>query len=211
MYNAKWSMVWTGSLLWFFKNLFFFQTVHGKIYRCSCFLRSRLTYSRPLGGETIFFILYLFCRVVYPMSFAIHCYNYLEKAQICHLCMMVRSHYLKTIVEKHISTLRSISNQFFPWNWNDLFDRDIGAPSKMQTLAFCNLKFIFQVFIHDKIPWFVSIVKMWLQKQPSTGVFSKSCSDNMQQIYKRTPSVILVKLLCNFIEITAAYFQNTLS
>lgn len=106
-------MVWTGSLLWFFKNLFFFQTVHGKIYRCSCFLRSRLTYSRPLGGETIFFILYLFCRVVYPMSFAIHCYNYLEKAQTCHLCMMVRSHYLKTIVEKHILTLRSISNQFF--------------------------------------------------------------------------------------------------
>ena len=143
------------------------------------------------------------------MSFAIHCYNYLEKAQTCHLCIMVRSHYLKTIIEKHSSTLRSTSNQFFPWNWNDLFDRDIGAPRKMKTLAFCNLKFIFQVFIHDKIPWFVSIVKMSLQKQPSTGVLSKSCSDNMRTPMwtpmntKRTPMS-----KCDFSKVALQLYWN---
>ena len=42
-----------------------------------------------------------------------------------------------------------------------------------------------------------------LQKQPSRGILKKSCSENMQQIYRRTPirSVISIKLLCNFTEI----------
>ena len=42
------------------------------------------------------------------------------------------------------------------------------------------------------------------QKQPPRGVLRKRCSGNMQQIYRRTPcwSVISIKLLCNFIEIT---------
>ena len=40
------------------------------------------------------------------------------------------------------------------------------------------------------------------QKQPSRGVLNKRCSENMQQIYKRTRRVISIKLLCNFIEIT---------
>ena len=42
-----------------------------------------------------------------------------------------------------------------------------------------------------------------LQKQPSRGVLRKRCSENMQQIYRRTPfrSAISIKLLYNFIEI----------
>ena len=41
-------------------------------------------------------------------------------------------------------------------------------------------------------------------KQPSRGVLRKRCSENTHQIYRRTPcrSAILIKLLCNFIEIT---------
>ena len=37
-----------------------------------------------------------------------------------------------------------------------------------------------------------------IQKQPFGGVRGKRCSENMQQIYRRTP---MPKLLCNFIEI----------
>ena len=42
-----------------------------------------------------------------------------------------------------------------------------------------------------------------LQKQPSRAVLRKRCSENMQQIYRRTPcrSAISIKLLYNFIEI----------
>ena len=41
------------------------------------------------------------------------------------------------------------------------------------------------------------------QKQPPRGVPWKRCSENMQQIYRRTsmPSAISIKLLCNFIKI----------
>ena len=41
-----------------------------------------------------------------------------------------------------------------------------------------------------------------LQKQPSRGVLKKRCSENMQQIYRRTPmpKCDFNKLLCNFIE-----------
>ena len=43
-----------------------------------------------------------------------------------------------------------------------------------------------------------------IQKQPLRGVLMKRCSENMQQIYRRTPmpSAISIKLLCNFMEIT---------
>ena len=34
---------------------------------------------------------------------------------------------------------------------------------------------------------FVSDMVVHLQKQPSRGVLSKRCSENMQQIYRRTP------------------------
>ena len=41
------------------------------------------------------------------------------------------------------------------------------------------------------------------QKQTSIGILIKKCSENMEQIYRRTPcrSVISIKLLYNFIEI----------
>ena len=45
---------------------------------------------------------------------------------------------------------------------------------------------------------------VFYQRQPPKGVTKKRCSENIQQIYRRTPcrSAISVKLLCNFIEIT---------
>ena len=57
-----------------------------------------------------------------------------------------------------------------------------------------------------------------VQKQPSTGVFVKGCSENMQEMYRRTS---MAKPLCSFIEILFLhgcfhvnffeYFQNTFS
>ena len=48
-----------------------------------------------------------------------------------------------------------------------------------------------------------------LQKHSPRGVLIKRCSENMQQIFRRTPmrkcdcnKVALIKLLCNFIETT---------
>ena len=42
------------------------------------------------------------------------------------------------------------------------------------------------------------------QKQPSSGVLRKRCSENMQQIYSRTPmsKCDFNKVACNFIEVT---------
>ena len=40
-----------------------------------------------------------------------------------------------------------------------------------------------------------------MQKQPSRGVLKKRCSENMQQIYRRTPMPKCNLLLCNFIEV----------
>ena len=42
------------------------------------------------------------------------------------------------------------------------------------------------------------------QTQPSTGVLRKRCSENIQQIYRKQPcrSLISIRMLCNFIEIT---------
>ena len=37
-----------------------------------------------------------------------------------------------------------------------------------------------------------------VRKQPSTGVFVKGCSENMQEMYRRTR---MAKPLCSFIEI----------
>ena len=44
-----------------------------------------------------------------------------------------------------------------------------------------------------------------IQKQPSRGVLRKRCSENIQEIYRRSVTSALV-LSCKF----AAYFQNTL-
>ena len=38
-----------------------------------------------------------------------------------------------------------------------------------------------------------AIQKKFVQKQPSRGVLSKRCSENLQQIYRRTPT-----RKCNF-------------
>ena len=43
-------------------------------------------------------------------------------------------------------------------------------------------------------------VKLKHAETASKGAFSKNCSENMQQIYRRTP-MPSIKLLCNFIEI----------
>ena len=51
------------------------------------------------------------------------------------------------------------------------------------------------------------------QKQPSEGVLRKRCSENMKQIYRRTPmpkcgfNKVVKQSSCKF----AAYFQNTFS
>ena len=45
-----------------------------------------------------------------------------------------------------------------------------------------------------------TLFTLFFQKQPSRGVLRKRCSENMQQIYRRTP-VPKYDLLCNFIEI----------
>ena len=41
-----------------------------------------------------------------------------------------------------------------------------------------------------------------IQKQASKDVLRRECSENMQQIYRRTPMPISIELLCNFIEFT---------
>ena len=43
-------------------------------------------------------------------------------------------------------------------------------------------------------------LRKFVQKQPFKGVLRKRCSENMHQIYSRTP-MLKCDLLCNFIEI----------
>ena len=47
------------------------------------------------------------------------------------------------------------------------------------------------------------VTSLTVQKQPSRGVLMKRCSENMQQIYKKTPmpKCDFNKVACNFIEI----------
>ena len=47
-------------------------------------------------------------------------------------------------------------------------------------------------------------VRKTIKKQPSRGVIKKRCSENMQQIYRRTPipKYDFNKLLCNFLKTT---------
>ena len=52
----------------------------------------------------------------------------------------------------------------------------------------------------------IIIIVIIIQKQPSIDVLIKSCSENIQQIYRRTPmSAISIKLQSNFVEMK---FQN---
>ena len=54
----------------------------------------------------------------------------------------------------------------------------------------------------------VQFVIFNLQKQPPRGVLWKMCSENMKQIYRRTP---MLRFQCVFSCKLAAYFQNTFS
>ena len=61
-----------------------------------------------------------------------------------------------------------------------------------------------RLFLLKIVDWNKGIIcGTYSQKQPSKGVLRKSFSENMQQIYRRTPwhSVISIKLQSNFIEI----------
>ena len=43
-----------------------------------------------------------------------------------------------------------------------------------------------------KLEKYISVnIKSFNQKQPSNGVFRKRCSENMQQIYRRTPVAVV--------------------
>ena len=70
---------------------------------------------------------------------------------------------------------------------------------------------IFQKRMHDRKICFTCLtlkvrerVALEISEAATRGVLRKRCSENMQQIYRRIAmrSVILIKLLCNFIEIT---------
>ena len=77
-------------------------------------------------------------------------------------------------------------------------------------------RFVFNItldsFVKVMVMMIIKILRTYSQKQPPRGVLRKRCSENMQQIYRRTPmpkfdfnKVALQpmpKLLCKFIEIT---------
>ena len=46
-------------------------------------------------------------------------------------------------------------------------------------------------------------VKLYFQKQPFKGDLRKKCSENMQQIYRRTPMP-----KCDFIKVTLQLYRN---
>ena len=60
-----------------------------------------------------------------------------------------------------------------------------------------------------------------MQKQPSRGVLKKSCSENMEQIYRTTPMPkrdfnnvaieITLRHGCSPVDLATAYSQNTFS
>ena len=68
------------------------------------------------------------------------------------------------------------------------------------------------IFVHihpqsqtqNPVEYFRKKSYMFDQKQPSEGNLRKSCSENMQQTYRRTPmsKCVSIKLQSNFIEIT---------
>ena len=70
---------------------------------------------------------------------------------------------------------------------------DFNAPSTIKILLQLFLVFLY-FYGWNKIAIFLQILKGELmQKQPSRGILRKRCSENMQQIYKRTPM-----LKCDF-------------
>ena len=96
------------------------------------------------------------------------------------------------------------------------------------TLIWCEFDCVNQRWIkEDSVQLFDTNLKatdginMERKKKPFRVVLRKSCSENMQQIYRRTPISKCDCVICNFIEIAlrhgcslyefAAYFQNTFS
>ena len=162
------------------------------------------------------FIRFWFC----DLNSAIHtrlvfCFSYTDYQFICYLllfviCLFVAAIYLFT---RNTSTSCEISSNLV---------RTVLA------FIFCVLETSFTLRSCNSC-W-IRIGKCWLccQKQPSIGVLTKSCSENMQRIYRRTtlPKCDLIKARCDFNKVAkqlywnhisarlffckfAAYFQNT--
>ena len=97
---------------------------------------------------------------------------------------------------------------------------DLNGARKLQQMYKCK---IVVIFIKEVDIYNIKLSKLLLQKQPLRGVFEKRCSENMQQIYRRTPipkcnfNKVAKQLYCNrtsawvFSCKFAAYFPNTFS
>ena len=67
---------------------------------------------------------------------------------------------------------------------------DLNGAGKLQQMYKCK---IVVIFIKEVDIYNLKLSKLLLQKQPLRGVSEKRCSENIQQIYRRTPI-----LKCNF-------------
>ena len=85
------------------------------------------------------------------------------------------------------------------WSLGSLFHWEKKTLSQFFLSAICFEEKLYQV---SKKP--LKYVMCKVQKQHSRDIPSKSCSENMQQIYRRTtmPKCDFNKVACNFIEIT---------
>ena len=61
---------------------------------------------------------------------------------------------------------------------------DLNGARKLQQMYKCK---IVVIFIKEVDIYNLKLLKLLLQKQPLKGVLEKRCSENMQQIYRRTP------------------------
>ena len=104
--------------------------------------------------------------------------------------------------------------------WNKVFATHRSGGSATGTWARCSYKimviwFISCILIHTLLVYTTCRCDHQNQKQTSRGAFKKRCSENIQQIYKRTPMP-----KCDFNKVTkvwvfsckfAAYFQSDFS
>ena len=95
---------------------------------------------------------------------------------------MPRRHLLEYLLvqnqqlKQEVSTLRWCSNC---WLWISKYQVESFSVSPLLFLGYC-LNFV-------KVYWILSRYPKVIQKQPPRGVPKKRCSENMQQIYRRTP------------------------
>ena len=126
-----------------------------------------------------------------------------------------------------------IESVIFPWwvsrgtgrRWGCMFlkkggmKKERGVGTLFRTMHLCYESFR-NIFAKHYDWWLLAVAcdsaEMWIwgQKQPSRGALKKRCSENMQQIYWRTPmpkcdfnKVALELVSCKF----DAFFQNTFS